>query len=56
MITIYGWSTKHRLPLDWVGGEVWITSLSKKADNAEDLRAIVESQVRAHKLAKIRQS
>ncbi|KPI15848.1 hypothetical protein OK006_10764 [Actinobacteria bacterium OK006] len=47
---------KHRLPLDWVGEEVWITSLSKKADNAEDLRAIVESQVRAHKLAKVRQS
>ncbi|MFD9502452.1 hypothetical protein [Streptomyces sp. NPDC060035] len=47
---------KHRLPLDWVGGKVWIASLSKKADNAEDLRAIVESQVRAHKLAKIRQS
>ncbi|MFD7490608.1 hypothetical protein [Streptomyces mirabilis] len=47
---------KHRLPLDWVGEEVWITSLRKSADNAEDLRTIVESQVRAHKLAKIRQS
>ncbi|MFI5815530.1 hypothetical protein ACIA7S_31890 [Streptomyces sp. NPDC051643] len=47
---------KHRLPLDWVGEEVWITSLRKSADNAEDLRAIVESQVRAHKLAKIRQN
>ncbi|WP_406371725.1 hypothetical protein OH781_20580 [Streptomyces sp. NBC_01550] len=47
---------KHRLPLDWVGEKAWITSLSKNADNAEDLRAIVESQVKAHKLAKIRQS
>ncbi|MFI5631464.1 hypothetical protein ACIA8E_19240 [Streptomyces sp. NPDC051664] len=47
---------KHRLPLDWVGEKAWISSLSKNADNAEDLRAIVESQVKAHKLAKIRQS
>ncbi|MEV7323900.1 hypothetical protein [Streptomyces sp. NPDC093970] len=47
---------KYRLPLDWVGEEVWITSLSKKADNAEDLRAIVESQVRAHRLSKVRQT
>ena len=47
---------KHRLPLDWVGEEAWITSLSKKADNAEDLRAVVESQVRAHRLAKVRQT
>ncbi|MFJ9683545.1 hypothetical protein ACIRP2_36735 [Streptomyces sp. NPDC101194] len=47
---------KHRLPLDWVGEEVWITSLSKKADNAEDLSAIVESQVRAHRLTKVRQT
>lgn len=47
---------KHRLPLDWVGEKAWITSLSMEADNVEGLRAIIESQVRAHKLAKIRQS
>ncbi|MEV7395187.1 hypothetical protein [Streptomyces sp. NPDC091215] len=47
---------KHRLPLDWGGEKTWITSLSENADNAEDLRAIVESQIKAHKLAKIRQS
>ncbi|MEE4494954.1 hypothetical protein [Streptomyces sp. BE230] len=47
---------KHRLPLDWVGEKAWITSLSMEADNVEGLRAIIESQVKAHKLAKIRQS
>lgn len=47
---------KHRLPLSWVSEEVWITSLSEKAANVEDLCATVESQVRFHKLAKVRQS
>lgn len=47
---------KYRLPLHWVSDEVWITSLSEKAANVEDLCATVESQVRFHKLAKVRQS
>ncbi len=47
---------KHRLPLDWIGEKAWLTSLSMEADNAEGLCAIIESQVKAHKLAKIRQS
>ncbi|MFF0401529.1 hypothetical protein ACFYSJ_38380, partial [Streptomyces sp. NPDC005248] len=49
-------ASKYRLPLDWVSEEVWITSLSEKAASVEDLFATVESQVRFHKLVKVRRS
>lgn len=47
---------KSRLPLNWIGGEEWITSLAEKAASPEDLCAIVEGQVTLHKLTKVRKS
>ncbi|MFJ8020354.1 hypothetical protein [Streptomyces sp. NPDC096311] len=44
---------KSRLPLDWKGGDIWLTGLEERIANPSALSDVVEQQISFHKLAKV---